>query len=294
MLITQKRKKIFDKLMKNEKKNNKSKDIKNEKEKEKEKEIKIDKDKDKEKEKEKEIKFEKENDKDKDSDIDENELKDIVQDYNFEQLKNLGENKSTNSNVKITNITNIILNVKNIPKSFDISSNNNKDFMFRDIKALNIITKRALTSNSKKNPLIDSFDNDRRSFINFKNNSQKKELYINDNSDYSDNNIKGIKDSKTEKNSQIINIININNNYSVEGKTFKNSFRIGKKNINEKFNCESYRSNKTKLIKLPVKSTFSTAKSNKNLNVVDFLRSMKSKKNIKKEKFVAIKKKEIN
>ena len=35
MLITQKRKKIFDKLMKNEKKNNKSKDIKNEKEKEK-------------------------------------------------------------------------------------------------------------------------------------------------------------------------------------------------------------------------------------------------------------------
>ena len=235
MLITQKRKKIFDKLMKNEKKNNKSKDIKNEKEKEKEKEIKIDKD--KEKEKEKEIKFEKENDKDKDSDIDENELKDIVQDYNFEQLKNLGENKSTNSNVKITNITNIILNVKNIPKSFDISSNNNKDFMFRDIKALNIITKRALTSNSKKNPLIDSFDNDRRSFINF-----------------------------------------------------KNSFRSGNKNINEKFNCESYRSNKTKLIKLPVKSTFSTAKSNKNLNVVDFLKSMKSEKNIKKEKFVAIKK----
>ena len=288
MLITQKRKKIFDKLMKNEKKINKSKDIKNEKEK------------DKEKEKEKEIKLDKEKDikidkeKDKDSDIDENELKDIVQDYNFEQIKNLGENKSTNSNVKITNITNIILNVKNIPKSFDISSNNNKDFMFRDIKALNIITKRALTSNSKKNPLIDSFDNDRRSFINFKNNSQKKELYINDNSDYSDNNIKGIKDSKTAKNSQIINIININNNYSVEGKTFKNSFRIGNKNYNEKFNCESYRSNKTKLIKLPVKSTFSTAKSNKNLNVVDFLRSMKSEKNIKKEKFVALKKKEIN
>ncbi len=92
----------------------------------------------------------KENEKEKESDLDENELKDIVQDYNYEQLRFLGDNKSTNSNVKITNITNIILNVKNIPKSFDISSNNNKDFMFRDIKALNIITKRALTSNSKK------------------------------------------------------------------------------------------------------------------------------------------------
>ena len=151
---------------------------------------------------------EKSKENEKESELDENELKDIVQDYNYEQLRFLGDNKSTNSNVKITNITNIILNVKNIPKSFDITSNNNKDYMLRDMRSLHIITQRALSSNSKINSLIDSFDNnERKNFINFKVNNKKE--FSNNNSDYENK----IKVSKTDKNSQIINIININNNY---------------------------------------------------------------------------------
>ena len=71
--------------------------------------------------------------------IDENELKDIVNDVNFNY--STGENKSTNNaNVKITNITNIIVNVKNIgTKSFDIksmSTKTGKDIMMRDMKSL--------------------------------------------------------------------------------------------------------------------------------------------------------------
>ena len=224
----------------------------------------------------------KENEKEKESDLDENELKDIVQDYNYEQLRFLGDNKSTNSNVKITNITNIILNVKNIPKSFDITSNNNKDYMLRDMRSLHIITQRALSSNSKINSLIDSFDNnERKNFINFKVNNKKE--FSNNNSDYENK----IKVSKNDKNSQIINIININNNYSVENNSPKTSFRIGKNNSKENNIYESYKTNKTKLTKLPNKNSLSSVKSkNKKIEVGLFLKSMKSK--IKKEKFVSI------
>ena len=225
---------------------------------------------------------EKSKENEKESELDENELKDIVQDYNYEQLKFLGDNKSTNSNVKITNITNIILNVKNIPKSFDITSNNNKDYMLRDMRSLHIITQRALSSNSKINSLIDSFDNnERKNFINFKVNNKKE--FSNNNSDYENK----IKVSKTDKNSQIINIININNNYSVENNSPKTSFRIGKNNSKDKNICESYKTNKTKLTKLPNKNSLSSVKSkNKKIEVGLFLKSMKSK--IKKEKFVSI------
>jgi hypothetical protein len=225
---------------------------------------------------------EKSKENEKESELDENELKDIVQDYNYEQLKFLGDNKSTNSNVKITNITNIILNVKNIPKSLDITSNNNKDYMLRDMRSLHIITQRALSSNSKINSLIDSFDNnERKNFINFKVNNKKE--FSNNNSDYENK----IKVSKTDKNSQIINIININNNYSVENNSPKTSFRIGKNNSKDKNIYESYKTNKTKLTKLPNKNSVSSVKSkNKKIEVGLFLKSMKSK--IKKEKFVSI------
>lgn len=225
---------------------------------------------------------EKSKENEKESELDENELKDIVQDYNYEQLKFLGDNKSTNSNVKITNITNIILNVKNIPKSLDITSNNNKDYMLRDMRSLHIITQRALSSNSKINSLIDSFDNnERKNFINFKVNNKKE--FSNNNSDYENK----IKISKTDKNSQIINIININNNYSVENNSPKTSFRIGKNNSKENNIYESYKTNKTKLTKLPNKNSLSSVKSkNKKIEVGLFLKSMKSK--IKKEKFVSI------
>ena len=225
---------------------------------------------------------EKSKENEKESELDENELKDIVQDYNYEQLRFLGDNKSTNSNVKITNITNIILNVKNIPKSLDITSNNNKDYMLRDMRSLHIITQRALSSNSKINSLIDSFDNnERKNFINFKVNNKKE--FSNNNSDYENK----IKVSKTDKNSQIINIININNNYSVENNSPKTSFRIGKNNSKDKNIYESYKTNKTKLTKLPNKNSVSSVKSkNKKIEVGLFLKSMKSK--IKKEKFVSI------
>ena len=225
---------------------------------------------------------EKSKENEKESEFDENELKDIVQDYNYEQLRFLGDNKSTNSNVKITNITNIILNVKNIPKSLDITSNNNKDYMLRDMRSLHIITQRALSSNSKINSLIDSFDNnERKNFINFKVNNKKE--FSNNNSDYENK----IKVSKTDKNSQIINIININNNYSVENNSPKTSFRIGKNNSKENNIYESYKTNKTKLTKLPNKNSLSSVKSkNKKIEVGLFLKSMKSK--IKKEKFVSI------
>ena len=154
--------------------------------------------------------------------------------------------------------------------------------MLRDMRSLHIITQRALSSNSKINSLIDSFDNnERKNFINFKVNNKKE--FSNNNSDYENK----IKVSKTDKNSQIINIININNNYSVENNSPKTSFRIGKNNSKDKNIYESYKTNKTKLTKLPNKNSVSSVKSkNKKIEVGLFLKSMKSK--IKKEKFVSI------
>ncbi len=201
-----------------------------------------------------------------------------------EKNENNEDNKKINRNVKITNITNIILNVKNVPKSFNIS-NNKKDFMIRDIKSLNMITQRALNSNTKTNSLIDSFDNDRKSFLNFKNNCKRSELYINDNSDFDNKELKMLKNDKNN----IINIININNNYSLEEKLIKNSFRIG--NNKENNNLDSYKSHKTKLVKLPFKSNFIDSKKNyKNMSLNNYLQTMKNDKNVKKEKFISVEK----
>jgi hypothetical protein len=151
------------------------------------------------------------------------ELLDIVKDF---EVINHSHTKN-NSNVKITNITNYILG----PKSFDINTKTN-EMMLRDIKSLNFITKKALSTNSKQNP-IDSMDHDRRSFCKFQNIKTKKALFIDDNSEFTDNlhseskkdnNLNSFAFSNNnsrdesrdrEKERQIINIININNNYNI-------------------------------------------------------------------------------
>ncbi len=154
------------------------------------------------------------------------ELMDIVSEY--ENISKSGMNNMNNlNNVKITNITNIILG----PKSFDIKTQN-KDMMLRDVKALHVITQKALSTHSKHNP-IDSVDDERRSFFNFHNLSSKKALFIDDNSDLPQgigkDLSKGSVDKENISNSftfsnnsefvnrqkQIINIININNNYNI-------------------------------------------------------------------------------
>jgi hypothetical protein len=92
-------------------------------------------------------------------------------------------------------VTNIILGQGN---TFNNLNNvKSPDMMLRDIKALHLITQKALSTNTKQNPL-DSIDDERRSFMNFNNISSKKALFVDDNDKH------------------IINIININNNYNIE------------------------------------------------------------------------------
>ncbi len=179
-----------------------------------------------------------------------NEIKKITVIESPEELldtvPDLAQNKNYPNNVKITNITNIIVGTN----SFDMKNMKtpSNDTMLRDIKALHLITQKALSTQSKHNP-IDSIDDERRSFINFHNISSKKALFIEDNSDlpagsmrnqfltehnYSRDN----KDSRDytymnteeeDKNKkQIINIININNNYNIGNINMTN---ISNKNI---------------------------------------------------------------
>ena len=141
-------------------------------------------------------------------------------------MKKMSGNQSTSSNVKITNITNIILNVKSGTKSLDIRTLNNsanKDRMMRDMNELHIITQKALSTNSNIDPLLDTLDNyeetnlnKRKFYSHFKLHSvkQKSELLINDNSDFN------INHNNNDK--QIINIININGNYSMDQTKRKN------------------------------------------------------------------------
>lgn len=204
-----------------------------------------------------------------------------------EELLDKVEEPDTNksSNVRVTNITNIILNVKNIsPKSFDIKgvyTPNNKDFMMRDMKSLHLITQRALTTatNERVNS-VDSFDDERRSFMNFRNNSSaKKELYINDNSDLNiEKNNTNKRYNTNTKLSQIINIININNNYP------QNNNYIATEPQNE-----SFRLSKTKLNKfIPHASTGYKNTGKNNVPLKDFISSIKNSQKNKKEHFVAI------
>ena len=232
--------------------------------------------------------------------IDENELKDIVNDVNFNYSTE--ENKSTNNpNVKITNITNIIVNVKNIgTKSFDIksmSTKTGKDMMMRDMKSLHLITQKALTAENPKLSSVDSFDDERTSFLNFRTNT-KNELYIDDNTDN-----KNIDSQKTpnSKLSQIINIININKNYSIKGNATP---RVGKTSTYQhNYFCtepgsinqgDSFRTAKTKSNKvIPIYRNHESNNSSSNISgrslaVKDFINSIKNSKKTKKEKFIAI------
>ena len=112
----------------------------------------------------------------------------------FDLMKNIPNNNSASSNIKITNNTNIILNVKSGTKSLDIralNNNTNNDMMMRDLRKLHIITQKAICSISTINPLLDTLDNyteanRERKYSNNKvlNNKRPiKELLINDNTD---------------------------------------------------------------------------------------------------------------
>ena len=164
----------------------------------------------------------------------------------FEMMKNIANNNSASSNIKITNNTNIIFNVKSGTKSLDIralNNNTNNDIMMRDLRQLHIITKKAICSISTINPLLDTLDNftevnRQRNYSNNKilNKRPIKELLINDNTDYNINqylindltidkkynyinnpNININFNNNKPTSSQIINIININGgNYSMD------------------------------------------------------------------------------
>ena len=165
----------------------------------------------------------------------------------FDALKNISNNNSASNNIKITNNTNIILNVKSGTKSLDIRALNNKnnnDIILRDLRQLHIITKKAINSISTINPLLDTLDNftetnRQKNYTNNKilNNKRPiKELLINDNSDYGINqflinnytfgkkydyinnpNININFNNNKSPSSQIINIININGgNFSMD------------------------------------------------------------------------------
>ena len=165
----------------------------------------------------------------------------------FDLMKNIPNNNSASSNIKIDNNANFIFNVKSGTKSLDIrtiNNNTNNDIMMRDLRQLHIITQKALCSISTINPLLDTFDNytETNRQNNYSNNKVLnnkrpiKELLINDNSDYGINqllinnltinkkynyinnpNININFNNNKPTSSQIINIININGgNYSMD------------------------------------------------------------------------------
>ena len=171
----------------------------------------------------------------------------IFDNNQFAALKNIQNNNSASSNIKITNNTNIIFNVKSGTKSLDIralNNNTNNDIMMRDLRQLHIITQKAICSISNINPLLDTLDNHteanrQRNYSNnkvFNNKRPMKELLINDNTDYGINqllinnltiekkydyvnnpNININFNNNKPTSSQIINIININGgNYSMD------------------------------------------------------------------------------
>ena len=179
-----------------------------------------------------------------------NNLNKVFDSDDFDAMKKVPNNQSTSSNIKITNNTNIIVNVKSGTKSLDIralNNNNNNDIMMRDMRELHIITKKAICSISTINPLLDTLDNynelnERRNYSNNKvfNKKPMKELLINDNTDNNyDYNINQLLinnltidkkynclnnpnininfNNNKPTSSQIINIININGgNYSMD------------------------------------------------------------------------------
>lgn len=231
---------------------------------------------------------------DQQSQIDENELKDVMNECEYSSTDI--NNKSTNHNVKITNITNIILNVKNYGKSFDVqrltNGPNAKDKMMKDIKSLHLITQKALTSKNKVNP-VDSFDDERTSFFNFRNSlNNQKEFYISDNSGINIRknekiNLNKTNEANTSKQSSIINIININNNYSIDKTpSIANKQQIKKQQqlyMHTEPPAESFRSSKAKIIKAIPKSN-----NIKGLPVKDFISAISTDQKNKKGKFISL------
>ena len=209
-----------------------------------------------------------------------NNLNQLYNSDEFDSLKNVPNNQSTSPNIKITNNTNIIVNVKSGTKSLDIralNNNSNKDMIMRDMRELHIITKKAICSISTINPLFDTLDNlneitKQRNFSNNKASNKKpiKELLINDNTDFSINqllinnltidkkynylnnpNININFNNNKQTSSQIINIININGgNYSMDQtkkKPMKSNPRSDLSSIKECTYDSPYMTNTTKL-----------------------------------------------
>lgn len=191
------------------------------------------------------------------------------------------------NNVKITNI---IVN-KLSGTNFDIKT---PDTMMRDIKALHLITQKALSTNAKHNPL-DSIDDERKSFVNFCNKTAKKALFIDDNSDLPSGMGKINTSNISEQERHIINIININNNYNIENlNVSKNKNNCMKKSFNTvNFNylkggngettpIDSVKSNRTNLKKM-VPTSKGTA------SIKEILKGYaKSQNPVHKEKFIKI------
>jgi hypothetical protein len=186
-------------------------------------------------------------------------------------------------------ITNIIVN-KLSGNNFDIKT---PDLMMRDIKALHLITQKALSTNAKHNPL-DSIDDERKSFLNFCNKTSKKALFIDDNSDgigKINTSVGNISDQERH----IINIININNNYNIENinvsknknhcmkKSFNTvNFNYLKKNNADTTPMDSVKSNRTYLKKMVPTSKGSSS-------IKEILKSYTKTQNpIHKEKFIKI------
>jgi hypothetical protein len=215
-----------------------------------------------------------------------NNLNKVFDSDEFDSMKNVPNNQSTSSNIKITNNTNIIVNVKSGTKSLDIralNNNNNNDIMMRDMRELHIITKKAICSISTINPLLDTLDNfnesnKQRNYSNNKifNKKPMKELLINDNTDYSINhllinnltidkkynclnnpNININFNNNKQTSSQIINIININGgNYSMDQtkkKTIKNIPKTDLSSIKECTYDTQYMAKQPNLLKKNIK-----------------------------------------
>ena len=218
-----------------------------------------------------------------------NNLNKIYDSEDFDSIKNIPNNQSTSSNIKITNNTNIILNVKSGTKSLDIRAlDNNNDIIMRDMRELNLITKKAICSISNINPLLDTLDNfneinKQRNISNNKvfNKKPMKELLINDNTDYNINNINQLLinnltidkkynclnnpnininfNNNKQTSSQIINIININGgNYSMDQTNKKPINNIPRKDLSSIKECSydtpSYMSNTAKIPHIQKKS----------------------------------------
>jgi hypothetical protein len=209
-----------------------------------------------------------------------NNLNQLYDSDEFDSIKNVPNNQSTSSNIKITNNTNIIVNVKSGTKSLDIralNNNTNKDMILRDMRELHIITKKAISSISRINPLLDTLDNlneinKQRNFSNNKafNKKPMNELLLNDNTDFSINqllinnltidkkynylnnpNININFNNNKQTPSQIINIININGgNYSMDQTKKKPMKSIPRSDLSSIKECAydtPYMTNTTKL-----------------------------------------------